>query len=55
MQVFGEQVIPGLSKPKHVTVILNPEANYKQVFFIIYPLLHILSEKYISGVCPEQI
>ncbi|GFR29820.1 acylglycerol kinase, mitochondrial [Trichonephila clavata] len=42
---YGEKPLPNLQTPKHVTVILNPEANYKksnvQFEKFAAPLLHL--------------
>ncbi|GBM21644.1 Acylglycerol kinase, mitochondrial [Araneus ventricosus] len=46
---YGEKPIPQTMKPKHVTVILNPEANYKkanvQFEKFAAPLLHLAGIK----------
>uniref|UniRef100_A0A2L2Y664 Acylglycerol kinase, mitochondrial n=1 Tax=Parasteatoda tepidariorum TaxID=114398 RepID=A0A2L2Y664_PARTP len=46
---YGEKPLQQMSKPKHVTVILNPEANYKKANIqfekFVAPLLHLAGFK----------
>ncbi|XP_054710657.1 acylglycerol kinase, mitochondrial-like [Uloborus diversus] len=48
-RIFGEKTLPQYSKPKHVTVILNPEANNKKAKIqfekFVSPLLNLAGFK----------
>ncbi|KAF8786439.1 Acylglycerol kinase like protein [Argiope bruennichi] len=48
-KIYGEKPLPQTMKPKHVTVILNPEANYKKANIqfekFAAPLLHLAGIK----------